>query len=94
MLSSPGLTTMWDGSVTQVSQRPNDRCEETFSFVGSQFQFNLSEPPELVDPTREGREVVDAIHQLMQNPVLYDPLRTRAPIITVPQCVPCNSRLE
>ena len=42
----------------------------------------LPGPPEPVDPPREGRENVDAIHRLMQNPVLYDPLRApRYPII-------------
>jgi triacylglycerol lipase len=41
-----------------------------------------SEPREPVDPARDGREDVDAIHRLIQNPVLYDPLRApRYPII-------------
>jgi hypothetical protein len=41
-----------------------------------------SSPPEPVHRARDGREDVDAIHRLMQNPVLYDPLRApRYPII-------------
>ena len=39
-------------------------------------------PSEPADPGREDREGTDEIHRLMQNPVLYDPLRApRYPIV-------------
>ena len=40
------------------------------------------EPPDPVDRAREEREDVDKIHRLIQNPVLYNPLRApRYPIV-------------
>ena len=40
------------------------------------------EPPEPADRDRDNRESLDEIHRLMQNPVLYDPLRApRYPIV-------------
>ncbi|KAI0247586.1 Alpha/Beta hydrolase protein [Lactifluus subvellereus] len=43
----------------------------------------LQEPPEPADRDRDNRrEILDEIHRLMQNPVLYDPLRApRYPIV-------------
>ena len=40
------------------------------------------DPPEPVDRAREAREGADEIHRLIQNPVLYNPLRApRYPIV-------------
>jgi hypothetical protein len=40
------------------------------------------EPPEPMDRARDGRQNVDEIHRLIQNPVLYNPLRApRYPIV-------------
>jgi triacylglycerol lipase len=40
------------------------------------------EPPEPMDRAKEERQNVDEIHRLIQNPVLYNPLRApRYPIV-------------
>jgi hypothetical protein len=64
-------------------QHPNDQTSTEKNAPSSKpGSYPRQGPPEPADPGREDREGLDEIHRLMQNPVLYDPLRApRYPIV-------------
>jgi hypothetical protein len=65
-------------------QHPNDQASTEKNAPSSEPRScpRPQGPPEPADPGREDPEGLDEIHRLMQNPVLYDPLRApRYPIV-------------